>query len=205
MKELTPRQDAILRFISGAVRANGVPPSLREIARHFNATAGGLQKQIRALEAKGVLKRLKGLARGLRVVAGVESGTQVLLPILGRVRAGAPMEAVENIEDHVSLERVLCRGADYLLRVRGDSMAPGIVEGDLLLVRRAQEASSGGVVVAYLAEEGDAAAEGVTVKRLRRVNGKAWLEADNPLTPSLRGRSFRIMGKVEGLLRHYAR
>lgn len=205
MKPLTSRQEDILRFIARSARENGAPPSLREIAKNFHATVGGLQKQIKALEAKGVLTRLKGLARGLRVVSGLETGELIQLPILGRVRAGSPMEAVENVEDHVSLERVLCRGADYILRVRGDSMAPGIVEGDLLLVRRVQEASSGQVVVAYLGEEGQSSSEGVTVKRLRRVNGKAWLDADNPLTPSLRGRSFRIMGKVEGLLRHYAR
>lgn len=198
MRPLTPRQEAILRFIAQTARENGLPPSLREIARHFKATAGGLQKQLRALEAKGVLRRLKGrIARGLQVVAPRSSGEEVLLPVLGRVRAGLPVEAVENVEEHVSLGRALAGRADYLLRVRGDSMAPGILEGDLLLVRRASGAESGEIVVAHL-EEDEA-----TVKRLRRGAGRAWLEADNPLFASLWGKPFKIVGRVRGLLRRY--
>jgi repressor LexA len=188
---LTDRQKTILDFIARRSRETGVPPSLREIAAHFSITAGGLQKQIRALLAKGALRRLKSrIARGLQVVA------EIGLPILGRVPAGPPAEAVEDIEGRMDLGRAL--QADYLLRVKGESMFPEIAEGDLVMVRQASAAEDGEIVIARVGEDE------ATLKRLRRRGGKAWLEAANPAFKPVRG-AFKVVGRVVGLVRDYAR
>ena len=195
-RPLTPRQRTIRDYISSVTRENGVPPSQREIAAHFKITAGGLQKQIKALETKGVLRRPSDrAARGLQVVGGQEIAGQVRLPVLGQVRAGAPVEAIENVEKHLLLDQTLAKGADFVLRVTGDSMAPDILDGDLVLVRQAADADSGASVVAHI---GDAEA---TVKRLRKANGQVWLEAVNPEYPPIRSRSLKVIGRVVGLLR----
>ena len=105
------------------------------------------------------------------------------------------MEAIENVEKHLLLDQTLAKGADFVLRVTGDSMAPDILDGDLVLVRQAADADSGASVVAHI---GDAEA---TVKRLRKANGQVWLEAVNPEYPPIRSRSLKVIGRVVGLLR----
>lgn len=193
-RPLTPRQREILDFIRSAIRDTGVCPSYREIAAHFGVTAGGLQKQIEALVAKGALARRDGRARALQVVGGKDVAGQVRLPVLGQVRAGAPNEAIEDVEDHLLVDSALAKGADFALRVKGDSMEPEMVEGDLLLVRQAADALDGQVVVAHV--EGEA-----TVKRLRKSGGQAWLEAANPRYPDIRSPFLSIIGRAVGLVR----
>lgn len=196
MRPLTERQKHILEFIVAQSQADGVPPSYREIARHFKITPGGLQKQIKALQEKGALRRPQmRAARSLQVV-GRKSAAAVSLPILGRVRAGVPEEAIEDAEDRLSLDAALANGADFCLRIRGDSMEPDMVEGDLALVRQAQHAENGEPVIAFT---DDAEA---TVKRLRRNGSEVWLEAANTRYAPIRG-PFRIVGKVVGLVRSY--
>jgi repressor LexA len=194
-KILTGRQQAILDFIAVTIRKEGSAPSYREIAAYFEITVGGLQKQLQALEDKGVLRRSEvGAARSLKVFARHETPGQVPLPILGQVRAGTPVEAIENIEDHLVVDPTLGKGAEYALRAKGDSMAPEILEDDLLLVRRASDANNGATVVAHVG------ADDATVKTLRKANGQAWLEAVNPKYPPIRA-PFRIVGRVVGLVR----
>ncbi len=195
---LTPRQRTILDFISSSTCEKGAPPTYQEIATNFRITVGGLQKQIKALELKGVLRRPVGrAARGLQVVAGQEIAGQIRLPILGHVRAGMPVEVFENVEDHILLDHTLAKGTDFVLRVKGDSMAPEIVEGDLLLVQQATDAHSGENGVAHV---GDGNA---TVKRFRKTNGKVWLEAANSQYSAIRGRSIKVVGRVIGLVRRF--
>jgi repressor LexA len=199
-RPLTDRQRSILDFISSSTHGKGVPPSYQEIANHFRITVGGLQKQIKALETKGVLRRPSDrAARGLQVVAGQEVAGQVRLPILGQVRAGVPVEAIENVEDHIVLDPAFAKGADYVLRVKGDSMEPDMKEGDLALVQQASDAVSGEAVIAHV---GDGAA---TVKILRRQGKEFRLEALNAQYEPIRGQSFRIVGRVLGLLRTFSR
>lgn len=195
-KTLTDRQRAILDFIAATIRKEGSAPSYREIAAHFDITVGGLQKQLQALEDKGVLRRsAAGAARSIKVsVRPAASPGQVPLPILGQVRAGAPIEAIEHIEDHLNLDETLAKGAEYVLHAKGDSMEPEILEGDLLMVRRASDAHNGATVVAHVGP-GDA-----TVKQLRKANGEVWLEAVNPKYPPIR-EAFTIIGRVVGLIR----
>lgn len=197
-RPLTDRQRSILDFISFSIRDKGVSPSYREIAAHFKITVGGLQKQIKALETKGVLRRpSERAARGLQVVGSQEIGSQVRLPILGQVRAGLPVEAIENVEDHLTMDRALAKRADFVLRVKGDSMAPEILDGDLVLIRQAVDARNGESVVAHVGE-GEA-----TVKRFKKANGQVWLEAANPQYPTIRSRALRVVGRVVGLVRNF--
>lgn len=197
-RPLTDRQRSILDFISFSIRDKSVSPSYREIAAHFKITAGGLQKQIMALETKGVLRRAtERAARGLQVVAGQEFKGQVRLPVLGQVRAGLPVEAMENVEDHVVVDRALAKSAHFVLRVKGDSMEPDMQEGDLALIERVSHAASGETVIAHV---GDGEA---TVKLLRRRGGEAWLEARNASYKPLRA-PFKVVGRVVGLLRSYS-
>lgn len=199
-RSLTPRQRSIRDFISSATRDNGVPPSYREIAAHFGITVGGLQKQIKALETKGVLRRpAERSARGLQVVAGQEIAGQVRLPILGVVRAGVPVEAVESVEGHLVVDPAVSRGADFVLRVRGESMDPDMKDGDLALVRRSANAEDGQVVIAHVDEDE------ATVKLFRRKGKEVWLEASNPKFGTITGRPFKVVGQVVGLVRSYAR
>ncbi|MFH2204354.1 MAG: transcriptional repressor LexA [Elusimicrobiota bacterium] len=198
-KDLTGRQRSILDFIAKSVREAGVTPTLREIARHFSVTAGGVQKQIRALEAKGVLRRTPGAARGLRVAARRETDMPPRLPVLGFVPAGVPAEAIENVEGYLSLDSAVAKNADYLLRIKGDSMADEFLPGDLVFVRQTATADNGDAVIARV--EGDEA----TVKRLRRSGRESWLEPANPRYPPLRDKPFAIIGKVVGLVRSYGR
>jgi len=195
-KHLTKRQRSILDFISSSIRYEGGAPSYREIATHFDITVGGLQKQLKALETKGVLLRSAvRTARALRVVAKQGAADQDRLPILGQVRAGTPVEAIETVEEHLLLDRTFAKGAEYVLRAKGDSMVPEILEDDLLLVRRVSDADSGTTVVAYIGA-GDA-----TVKRFRKANGNVWLQAVNPKYPPIRSESLKVIGLVVGLIR----
>lgn len=195
-KLLTDRQRSILDFIGSSIRYEGGAPSYREIAVHFDITVGGLQKQLKALETKGVLLRgAVRTARALRVIAKQGAADQDRLPILGQVRAGTPVEAIETVEDHLLLDRTFTKGAEYVLRAKGDSMVPEILEDDLLLVRRVSDADNGTTVVAYI-DAGDA-----TVKRFRKANGKVWLQAVNPKYPRIRSESLKVIGLVVGLIR----
>jgi repressor LexA len=192
---LTERQRSILDFITASIRDGGTP-SYREIADHFGITVGGLQKQLKALETKGVLRRAtSGAARALRVSTVQGASRQAALPILGRIRAGIPVEAIEHVEDHLLLDRTVAKGVEYVLLAKGNSMEPDILEGDLLLVRSVCDADNGVTVVAHVGD-GDA-----TVKQLRKTKGRSWLEAKNPKYPPIRSESIRVIGRVVGLIR----
>jgi len=192
---LTERQRSILDFIATSIRDSGTP-SYREIADHFGITVGGLQKQLKALETKGVLRRAaSGAARALRVSTVQGDGGLVALPILGRVRAGIPVEAIEYVEDHLLLERGIAKGVDYVLLAEGNSMEPDILQGDFLLVRRVRDADNGATVVAHVGD-GDG-----TVKQLRKAKRKLWLEARNPQYAPIQSESISVVGRVVGLFR----
>ena len=179
MDELTPRQQAILDFVAAKVEAEGLPPTLAEIAAAFgfNQTRGA-HKHLLALEAKGRLSLLPGKARGIRLhgrnVARRRSDS-LELPVLGRVAAGAPIGADAGIERHLLLDRAMFFPTpDYLLKVKGDSMIEdGIFDGDLIAVHRTPVAENGQIVVARVDGE-------LTVKRFERGKERIRLLPRNP-------------------------
>lgn len=199
---LTLRQREVLDFIRAHVEQEGAPPTLQQIADALGfAQACGARKHVLRLQEAGVLSVRPNQARGLRLV---EPGprtreVQMRLPILGRVAAGAPIGADAGVEAHLLLDRTLFdTRPDYLLRVRGDSMRDdGILDGDLVAVKRATDARNGQIVVARLDGE-------ITIKRLEQTRTRIRLLPRNPdfepiVVPA--GSDFAIEGLYCGLVR----
>lgn len=197
MTDLTPRQQEILALIRDHLETRGCPPTRAEIARALGfRSANAAESHLRALARKGVLELVPGASRGIRLAEAAAGG----LPLIGRVAAGAPILAEENIEGRYRLDPDLFHPhADYLLRVRGDSMRDaGILDGDLLAVHRAPEAANGQIVVARLDDE-------VTVKRFRRRGHSVELSAENPayapIRVDLRSAELVLEGLAVGVVR----
>jgi len=193
---LTSRQAEILQAIRSHIAQHGRPPSRPELARALGlASTNGVFKHLAALERKGAIGLDAGLARGIRLKD--EGG----LPLVGRVAAGSPVLAIENLLGRYPVDPDLFRPrADYLLQVRGLSMRDeGILDGDWLVVHRTTEARSGQLVVARLGDD-------VTVKRLRLRGRKAELIPANPdfqtLHVDLDRQALDIEGVAVGVIRN---
>ena len=196
MRDLTPRQQEILQLIRDRIEATGLPPTRAEIAQEFGfRSPNAAEEHLKVLARKGVLELLPGASRGIRLSNG--GG----LPVVGRVAAGNPILAQENIEAHYQIDSALfAPRADYLLKVHGMSMKDaGILDGDLLAVHRSSEARAGQVVVARLDDE-------VTVKRFRKQGHIVQLIPENsdfePIVVDLRSRELVIEGIGVGVIRH---
>lgn len=189
---LTEMQKKVLAFVQESIRERGYPPSLREIGAKLGIAApSSAAYHLKILEAKGLLERTSSVSRGLRPVEH-----PFRLPILGRVGAGGGMIAQEDVEGYLSLDADMARQAHYLLRVRGESMeGAGILEGDLVQVRRQDWGDDGQIVVAVVEEEG-------VVKRLTRRGPKWRLESAHPGYAPIQ-ESFKVLGAVVGLIRRY--
>jgi repressor LexA len=198
---LTTRQRQILDWIAGYIQANAMPPTRAEIAAGLGfSTPSSAEDHLRALAKKGALELLPGSSRGLRLKRAPGVPVQGTLPLVGRVAAGSPLLAVENVEAHYRLDPDLFTPrADYLLRVHGSSMKDaGILDGDLLAVHKASEARPGQIIVARVDDE-------VTVKRLKRRGREVVLLAANaefePIVVDPRETAFAIEGIAVGLVR----
>ena len=199
MEQLTKRQQQVLAMICDFIEEFDVPPTRAEIAEAMGfRSANAAEDHLKALARKGAIELYPGASRGIRVLTEEERPAGV--PVVGRVAAGNPILAAENIEDHLPIDPALFHPrADYLLRVRGMSMRDvGILNGDLLAVHRTAEASSGQIVVARLGEE-------VTVKRFRRRGNKVRLLPENPdfspIEVDLRHEELAIEGLAVGVIR----
>lgn len=195
-KSLTPRQTEILRLIETHVENSGFPPTRAEICAAMGfSSPNAAETHLRALERKGVIEMTSGASRGIRLRQSSS------LPVVGRVAAGSPMLAEQNIEQRCRVDPALFEpAADYLLRVRGMSMRDaGILEGDLLAVHRTPNFRSGQIVVARLHDE-------VTVKRIHRNRHIVELVAENPdfkpITIDLRRDPLAIEGVAVGIIRN---
>ncbi|MCP4642444.1 MAG: transcriptional repressor LexA [bacterium] len=162
-KGLTRRQADILAFIIECIRDNGMPPTIAEIGEHFGiSSTNGVNDHLIALEKKGYIERTSK-ARSIRVTqkaaAGLYQGEVETLPLLGRIAAGHPILAEENVEDQIPIATSLGHHGTYCLRVQGESMIDdGIFDGDVIVVDQGQEPKQGDVVVALVEDE-------ATVKR----------------------------------------
>ena len=203
VEELTTRQTEILKLIRRQIEKTGLPPTRAEICEHFGFTSPNAAEQhLRALAAKGVIEMTPGASRGLRLVAQGTLVPEFSLPVVGQVAAGEPILAIEHIEDHYRVDPSLFRPrADYLLRVKGQSMRDaGILNGDLLAVHRRGRAENGQIVVARVNDEE------VTVKRFRqRSTYLIRLLPENadfdPIEIDLRHDKLAIEGLAVGVLR----
>lgn len=199
MSKLTKRQEQVLDLIRDYIRDTGYPPTRAEIAAELGfRSANAAEEHLRALARKGAIEMVPGASRGIRLPEADTPG----LPIVGRVAAGNPIFAEENIEDYCDISpSFFSPEADYLLRVKGYSMQDaGILDGDLLAVHRTEQVRNGQIVVARIGDE-------VTVKRFRRERNKQQVELvpENPdfdiLQVNLKDNEFAIEGLAVGIIR----
>ena len=202
-KELTPVQEKVLNFLKDHLQEKGFPPTLREIASHF-ALRGpkAPQKTLHILERKGFIHKVPGGSRAIEILShpSVRLNQILPVPIVGRVRAGEPILAIENIEGYINLDRSIASSGDvFLLRVQGDSMIDAhIQDGDFALVKPQPNAENGEIVVALIEDE-------ATIKRIFRKRDLIQLEPANPkMEPIIvkKGeKKVTIVGKVIGIFR----
>ena len=225
---LTRKQHELLMFIHERIKETGVSPSFDEMKEALDlASKSGIHRLITALEERGFLRRLAHRARALEVVRMPEDATpgnkprtpfrpQLVeasrtggpapandsrdLPVLGRIAAGSPRDAIEHEKDRLSVpESMLGAGEHFVLEVEGDSMInAGILNGDQVIIRRSPTANSGEIVVALVGEE-------ATLKRLRKKGASIALEAANPAyeTRIFGPDQVQVQGKLVGLIRKY--
>jgi repressor LexA len=197
MLGLTPRQASILKFIELFVQKHQQPPTEREIAEHFRIHQSAIRKHLTALENKWQLAlRRDGRSRGIRLN---NISPSVSVPVVGSVTAGQPLLATEHIEGTMMLDATVAGSEEtFLLRVHGDSMIDaGIIEGDLILVRRTDSVRNGEIGVARIGDE-------TTVKRFYDIAGRIVLEpANKAYRPILveDKESFSLEGRVVALIR----
>lgn len=175
-KQLTERQQEIFDFVKNHISTTGMPPTRVEIAREIGfKSPNAAEEHLKALARKGYIEMLSGTSRGIRILVNdEEAANEDSLPLVGRVAAGTPIEAIEHIEDHYPVSGTMFNPtADYLLRVNGNSMENiGILDGDLLAVHKTKVAKNGQVVVARVDDE-------VTVKRLEKKGNLIYLHPEN--------------------------
>ncbi len=204
MKPLTQKQQEILDYLVECVRENNYVPTLREIAAHFEfRSVNAVNDHLNALEKKGVLSRRANSSRGIEIASeylnemSIEPSAGV--PIVGRVAAGTPIAAIENLDGYLELGTLYTPQKHYALRVHGDSMIDdGIWDGDFVIVHEQNRVENGEIGVAIV--EGEA-----TVKRIRIVGARAELIPANtlysPILVDLAMTDFRVGGKVVGIHR----
>ncbi|PQZ68082.1 repressor LexA [Achromobacter sp. MYb9] len=211
--KLTDRQQQILDLIRQTVMRTGFPPTRAEIAQALGfRSPNAAEDHLKALARKGAIELTAGASRGIRLKDGATASTptsltlpsltHLLLPLVGRVAAGSPILAAEHVEREVGVDpHLFAQAPDYLLKVRGMSMRDaGILEGDLLAVKKASEARNGQIVVARLGDD-------VTVKRLQRTNGHIELLPENPDFQTIvveADQEFALEGIAVGLIRPHA-
>jgi repressor LexA len=221
--KLTDRQQQILDLIRQAIINTGFPPTRAELATVLGfKSANAAEDHLRALARKGVIELTAGASRGIRLTElaneSIESDVDtelpadrprlktlpgagfLLLPLIGRVAAGHPILATENIEKEINVDLDMFeQRPDYLLKVKGLSMRDaGILDGDLLAIKKASDARNGQIVVARIDEE-------VTVKRLSKSGGRIELLPENPDFEPIQiqpGQDFSLEGIAVGLIRN---
>ena len=203
MTYLTERQRDVLGFISGRIKADGVAPTLQEIADAFGfRSTASAQKHVAHLERKGFLQREKHQKRGLVLprTPAPSVAAAAKLPLYGVFAAGAPIESIPDDEQVFVPADFLRAGDHFVLRVRGDSMiGDGVHDGDLVVIQRAENAPDGEMVVALVGDE-------VTLKRIyREGTSTVRLQPANPTLPTMiaPAAEVQVQGIVVGLLRRY--
>ncbi|MCG9712857.1 transcriptional repressor LexA [Shewanella insulae] len=201
MRPLTPRQAEILDLIKRNIADTGMPPTRAEIARRLGfKSANAAEEHLKALAKKGCIEIMPGTSRGIKLTQE-EEPEDLGLPLIGQVAAGEPILAQEHVEQHYQVDPSMFRpSADFLLRVKGDSMKDiGILEGDLLAVHKAEQARNGQVVVARVEDD-------VTVKRFEKRGSTVFLHAENeeysPIVVDLTTQSLSIEGLAVGVIRN---
>jgi repressor LexA len=211
---LTARQQEIWQFLVDYVDRHGYPPTVREIGEAVGlASPSTVHAHLANLERAGLLRRDPTKPRALDLIGhrrqsraeesrADEPAPAELhkLPLLGQIAAGGPLLAEENIEDEIAVPEPLGKNADFLLRVKGESMiGAGILDGDILVVQRAQDARNGEIVVALAGD--DESTDEATVKTFYREDGRVRLQPENDALEPIYADHVQILGKVTGVFR----
>ena len=207
---LTGRQQEIWSFLTSYVDEHGYPPTVREIGEAVGlASPSTVHAHLANLERAGLIKRDPTKPRALELrrdpkpepTHAAAPDDVHRLPLVGEIAAGGPLLAEQNVEDYLAVPEPLARGGEeFLLRVKGDSMVDaGILEGDIVVVRREQTARDGEIVVALAGE--DETADEATVKRYFRENGRIRLQPENETMEPIYADHVQILGIVTGVFR----
>ncbi|MDR1949783.1 MAG: transcriptional repressor LexA [Spirochaetaceae bacterium] len=202
MKELTQRQREVLQFITEYINAHSYPPTIREIAEHFDVSVKGAYDHVTALKRKGLIRGDKR-SRTIELVksAGdVEANPIIEIPILGIVAAGRPIMATENWEGVVPINRSLLKknGDFFAVRVRGDSMeGAGIMDGDTAIIEKQDTVNNGEIAVVMVDDEA------MTLKRFYKETNRVRLQPENPKRQIIYSRNVRVLGRVIHVFRSY--
>jgi repressor LexA len=206
---LTARQQEIWQFLVDYVDRHGYPPTVREIGEAVGlASPSTVHAHLANLERAGLLRRDPTKPRALELIghrreaarAEAPEPEHVKLPLLGQIAAGGPLLAEQNVEDELAVPEPLGRRADFLLRVKGDSMIEaGILDGDVLVVQRAQDARDGEIVVALAGD--DESADEATVKTFYREDNRVRLQPENAALEPIYADHVQILGRVTGVFR----
>lgn len=193
---LTQKQKDVLHFIYSQVRARNIAPTIREIAGHFGfSSTGTVRDYLKALTTKGYIRIAEGKSRAIELIR--EAMCQI--PVLGRVQAGNPVYAVEDLMGYLNLDKIIFPEPDmFALKVKGDSMIEaGIMPDDFAIIKRQEFAKVGDIVVAMVGEE-------ATIKRLVKKGEKYYLNPANPLyEPIPVTENVTIIGKLLNVVREY--
>lgn len=201
MKPLTERQQLVYDTIKDHIEHTGMPPTRAEIAQKLGfKSANAAEEHLKVLAKKGAIEMLSGSSRGIRLLLETEEHEESGIPLIGRVAAGIPITAIEQIETHYQVDpNLFSPNADYLLRVNGMSMKDiGIFDGDLLAVHKTNQARQGQVIIARVEDE-------VTVKRFKQKGNIVELIAENeefePIIVDLSKQEFTIEGLAVGVIK----
>lgn len=205
--ELTSEQKRVYSFIIRYRQQTGFPPTVREIAQGLGyKSPNNVRQHLRLIEQKGFIRLLAGKARGIEITSFEENVPDevdegVSVPLIGTVAAGKPITAIENVDGYLTLDKSIFKGEGlFALRIKGDSMnGMGILNGDIVVVRKKSTAEHGEVVVVII--DGDA-----TLKRFIREGNRILLRAENPVYSDIvlsSSSSIQIAGKLVGVIRKY--
>jgi len=199
VQELTDKQKRIVEFLKVYVGEHGFPPTMREIGEHFGFTWPAARGHLAAIEKKGAIRMNPMKSRGIEVI-GLRPKDVLSLPVAGRIRAGKPLLAIEEIESHIVVDRNLFKEGDsFVLRVTGDSMVDaGILHGDYVVVKPQREIRGGDIGVVLIGEE-------ATVKKVYPKRGSITLVPANKMMEPVTYRpdEVSIVGKVIGVIRKF--
>jgi len=206
-KKISSRQEKILKFIDRKIKECGYPPSVREIAKAVNLSSSAtVHSHLKKLEEKGYLKRNHSKPRAISLLnyndnelSEAAYNNMVYVPVIGKIAAGKPILAEENIEDYFPLTSDFIKGKRevFILHVRGDSMVnAGILDRDYIVVRKQESAINGEIIVALLGDE-------ATVKRFFKTDKEIKLMPENDYMEPIVVKDVKIIGKVIGVIRKY--
>jgi repressor LexA len=202
MDTVSARQRRILDFIKETVQGRGYPPTVREIGEAVGLnSSSSVHAQLANLERRGLLRRDPTKPRAMELQGpGAPTGRAVSVPVVGRISAGTPVLADENVEEYLPLPTDYSGGEEsFALRVTGDSMVgAGILDGDMVVVKRQDDAREGDIVAALVSGPAE---DEATVKRFHRKGSGVQLVAENPAYAPIELTAGRVLGKVVAVLR----